>query len=88
MKVENGCTVGNPAGTGVVTRGGSFFVDWPLFFISLYHEATKLEEKAGEARAQLKEYLQSDDLRRVSRLAAYAIVFVGSEARSVEQVEG
>lgn len=65
-------------------------VNWNFAFELKYlkkKEAARLEEKAEEARAQLREYLQTDDLRRVSGLAAYAIVFVGSEAKSVEQVK-
>ena len=48
--------------------------------------AARLEEKAAEARTQLQEYLQTEDLRQVPNLAAYAAVFVGSEARAVEWV--
>ncbi len=49
-------------------------------------DAARLEEKAAEARVQLQEYLQTNDLQQVPKLTAYAIVFVGNEARAVERV--
>ncbi|MCB9298520.1 MAG: AAA family ATPase [Lewinellaceae bacterium] len=66
-------------------------VHWNFAFELKYlrkKDGARLEEKAAEARAQLQEYLQTDDLRQVPKLAAYAIVFVGSEAQAVERVEG
>lgn len=64
-------------------------VNWNFAFELKYlrkKDAARLEEKAAEARVQLQEYLQTNDLQQVPMLTAYAIVFVGNEARAVERV--
>jgi hypothetical protein len=64
-------------------------VNWNFAFELKYlkqKDAAQLPAKAEEAKAQLEGYLQTEDLQRVDRLAAYAIVFVGPEAKSVVQV--
>ncbi len=65
-------------------------VNWSFAFELKYlkkSEAKQLTAKAEEARAQLEAYLQTDDLRRIPNLAAYAIVFVGPKAKSVQRVQ-
>lgn len=68
----------------------SIDVNWNFAFELKYlkkKDAARLKEKVEEARTQLRGYLRSDDLRHIPNLVAYAIVFVGSEAKSIEQVE-
>jgi len=65
-------------------------VNWSFAFELKYlkkSEAKLLTAKAEEARTQLESYLQTDDLRRIPNLAAYAIVFVGPKAKSVLRVQ-
>lgn len=55
------------------------------FFLA---ESKQLAAKPEEARMQLEAYLETDDLRRIPNLAAYAIVFVGpKKAKSVQRVQ-
>ncbi|MDV7402855.1 hypothetical protein RZS08_66140, partial [Arthrospira platensis SPKY1] len=64
-------------------------VNWNFAFEMKYlpqKNAALLPAKAEEAKTQLEEYLQTEDLQRVDKLAAYAIVFVGPEAKSVERL--
>jgi hypothetical protein len=64
-------------------------VNWNFAFEIKYlkqKDAAQLQAKAEEAKAQLEGYLQTEDLQRVDKLAAYAIVFVGAEAKSVARV--
>lgn len=64
-------------------------VHWNFAFELKYlkkKDAARLSEKSEEARSQLQEYLQTEELRQAPKLAAYAIVFVGSEAQVVERV--
>jgi hypothetical protein len=64
-------------------------VNWNFAFELKYlkqQDAAQLEAKAAKAKTQLEGYLQTEDLQRVDRLAAYAIVFVGAEAKSVVRV--
>ena len=71
------------------TRLPSIPVNWSFAFELKYlkkKDAALLPAKAEEAKAQLESYLQTEDLQRVDRLAAYAIVFVGAEAKSVVRV--
>lgn len=49
-------------------------------------DAARLEETARAAKSQLEDYLQTPDLRQIPDLRAYAIVFVGDEAKSVVPV--
>lgn len=49
-------------------------------------DAARLEESARAAKSQLEGYLQTPDLRQIPDLRAYAIVFVGDEAKSVVPV--
>ncbi len=65
-------------------------VNWSFAFELKYlrkSEAKLLTAKAEEARTQLEGYLQTDDLRHIPNLAAYAIVFVGPKAKSVVRVQ-
>ncbi|MCB0061095.1 MAG: PD-(D/E)XK nuclease domain-containing protein, partial [Caldilineaceae bacterium] len=50
-------------------------------------EADQLAAKKQEAVSQLRAYLQHDDLRSLSDLRAWAVVFVGSEAKVVQEVK-
>jgi hypothetical protein len=71
------------------TRLPSIPVNWSFAFELKYlkkKDAAQLPAKAEEAKTQLEGYLQTEDLQRVDRLAAYAIVFVGAEAKSVVRV--
>jgi hypothetical protein len=64
-------------------------VNWNFAFEIKYlkkEDAAQLPAKAEKAKTQLEGYLQTEDLQRVDRLAAYAIVFVGAEAKSVVRV--
>ncbi len=64
-------------------------VNWNFAFEVKYlkkKDAAQLPAKAEEAKTQLEGYLQTEDLQRVDRLAAYAMVFVGAEAKSVVRV--
>jgi hypothetical protein len=64
-------------------------VNWNFAFELKYlkqQDAAQLEAKAAKAKTQLEGYLQTEDLQRVEHLAAYAIVFVGAEAKSVVRV--
>jgi hypothetical protein len=64
-------------------------VNWNFAFEIKYlkqKDAAQLPAKAEEAKTQLEGYLQTEDLQRVDKLAAYAIVFVGAEAKSVARV--
>jgi hypothetical protein len=61
-------------------------VNWNFAFAVKYlkqKDAALLPAKAEEAKTQLESYLQTEDLQRVDQLAAYSIVFVGPEAKSV-----
>lgn len=49
-------------------------------------EADQLEAKKQEASTQLQDYLQHDDLQSLSDLRAWIIVFVGPEAKIVEEI--
>ncbi|MBV7337559.1 PD-(D/E)XK nuclease domain-containing protein [Chloroflexi bacterium TSY] len=49
-------------------------------------EASQLKTKKQEARTQLRRYLQHDDLQSLSDLRAWIIVFVGPEAKAVEEI--
>jgi len=65
-------------------------VNWSFAFELKYlkkSEAKLLKAQAEEARTQLESYLQTEDLRRIPNLAAYAIVFVGPKAKSVLRVQ-
>lgn len=65
-------------------------INWNFAFELKYlkkSESKHLAVKAQEARAQMESYLQTDDLRRIPSLAAYAIVFVGPKAKSVLRVQ-
>lgn len=65
-------------------------INWSFAFELKYlkkSESKRLAAKAEEARTQLETYLQTDDLRRIPNLAAYAIVFVGPKAKSVVRVQ-
>jgi len=71
------------------TRLPSIPVNWDFAFELKYlkqKDAAQLPAKAEEAKTQLEGYLQTEDLQRVEKLAAYAIVFVGAEAKSVARV--
>jgi hypothetical protein len=64
-------------------------INWSFAFELKYlkkSESKQLAAKAEEARTQLEAYLQSDDLRNIPNLVAYAIVFVGPKAKSVVRV--
>ena len=64
-------------------------VNWNFAFELKYlkkKEASQLKAKTAEAVRQLEDYLQTDDLRNIPHLAAYAIVFVGAEAKVVKRV--
>ncbi len=50
-------------------------------------DAHQLEEVRARARQQLKEYLQADRLKELEDLRAWLLVFVGTEAKVVEEVE-
>ena len=66
-------------------------VNWNFAFELKYlkkKDASSLQAKTEEAVSQLRAYLQTEDLRRIPHLAAYAVVFVGAEARGVVRVEG
>jgi hypothetical protein len=68
------------------TRLPSIPVNWSFAFEVKYlkkKDAALLSAKAEEAKTQLESYLQTEDLQRVDQLAAYSIVFVGPEAKSV-----
>jgi len=65
-------------------------INWNFAFELKYlkkSEAKLLKARAEEARTQLESYLQTDDLRRIPHLAAYAIVFVGPKVKSVVKVQ-
>lgn len=47
-------------------------------------DTSKLKAKSKEARDQLNTYLAHDKIKRLENLRAWAIVFVGGEAKSVE----
>jgi len=49
-------------------------------------DADRIEETTRAAKTQLEGYLQTPDLRQIPDLRAYAIVFVGDEAKSVVRV--
>jgi hypothetical protein len=49
-------------------------------------DAAQLDATAAEACRQLEGYLATEDLQNVPSLAAFAIVFVGKQARFVKQV--
>ncbi|KPA11930.1 ATPase AAA [Candidatus Magnetomorum sp. HK-1] len=46
-----------------------------------------LESKTDKAIAQIKEYLQFEEVRNLKNLKAYALIFVGSEVRGVREVD-
>jgi hypothetical protein len=65
-------------------------INWNYAFELKYlkkKDATQLTAKREEAISQLKDYLRSDDLRTISNLAAYVIVFVGDKAKIIERVQ-
>ncbi len=65
-------------------------VNWSFAFELKYFkksEARLLAAKAEAARAQWEDYLRTEDLQHIPRLAAYAIVFAGPKAEAVVRVQ-
>ncbi len=65
-------------------------IRWNVAFELKYlkkSEAGQLAAKAEAARAQLEDYLRTEDLKHIPHLAAYAMVFVGPKAEWVERVQ-
>lgn len=48
-------------------------------------EANRLEKVAADGREQLRGYLQHDDLQSIPNLRGWLIIFVGTEAKVVEE---
>jgi len=49
-------------------------------------DASQLENIAANGRTQLQEYLQHEKLQRIENLRAWLLVFVGTEARIIEEI--
>ena len=51
-------------------------------------KAAGLPAAIDEGRAQLRRYLEREDLRHLEDLKAWLVVFVGAELRHLEEVGG
>ncbi|MCB0580821.1 MAG: PD-(D/E)XK nuclease domain-containing protein [Phaeodactylibacter sp.] len=61
-----------------------------VFELKFLHQkkAAGLPAAIDEGRAQLRRYLEREDLRQLEDLKAWLVVFVGAELRHLEEVGG